>query len=93
MSKNKLSEAQRAAIKNLESAFKKCSRLGITFAGMDDSVIFATKQAQDATRALRVGKTDDYAGVAAAYNQFAGSGDHGVGGLQLGKAYQDSGGW
>ena len=51
--KNVLSIEQIKAIKSLERAFKKCDKLGITFAGLDDSFVWSINGADDA---IKLGK-------------------------------------
>lgn len=84
-----LTKKQKEAIKELESAIVKLGRTGIKICGIDDDILYATKEAIDTTPDC--GK--NYCQVADALQHYQYSGDNIVGSIKTGNIYQDSGGW
>lgn len=78
-----LTEEQEKAIKRLNGALKNAHKHGIFLAGMDTTLLYATRQAIDKCTC-----DEDYSDVARC-NKFS---DEGSGHLYS-ENYQDSGGW
>lgn len=79
---------EKTAIKKLEDAFKECKKLGIQFAGMDGSIIYATKSALD-THA----EEEAHRGYCPVANVNQQGYKDGTGIVNTHDTYQDSGGW
>lgn len=88
MKPNELTKEQRAAIRSLERAFKKCAIADLSFCGMDDCLHYATNEAI---------KAEDsgmgYCGCANAQQDMELMDTEVVGPINTSGSYVDSGGW
>lgn len=85
-----MTDKEKKAIRQLEEAFKNCKEVGISFCGMDGSLLYANKSASKKGKELADEKRDSYCFVAEAnkFNDIKGAGTVNTFG-----SYIDSGGY
>lgn len=90
-----MTESEQKAIEALETAFKEANKLGLSFAGMDDSIIYITRASKIKFKDTYNKKRHYYNPVSDVFREAQYEKDTAkyTGVLNTSGAYIDSGGW